>query len=191
MKKNSIILLYFIVLQASAQNSALLKGRFSGAKEIEIRLMGFIGTKDTLLAQTKTDASGNFQLNYPKEYIGAANLQVKEMTSLIVLLNNENFEITWANFKDFTGVQFTKSKENEVFQDAYTINMDAQKKNMELAEKVFQTARKKYEQGLGSTFEVLLSDTEWQRAQGSYFESLYNAVQARINYRKATGRLAE
>ena len=69
--------------------------------------------------------------------------------------------------------------------------MDAQKKNMELAEKVFLTARKKYEQGLGSTFEVLLTDTEWQRAQGSYFESLYNAVQARINYRKATGRLAE
>lgn len=71
------------------------------------------------------------------------------------------------------------------------LNMDAQKKNMELAEKVFLTARKKYEQGLGSTFEVLLSDTEWQRAQGSYFESLYNAVQAKINYRKATGRLAE
>jgi thiol-disulfide isomerase/thioredoxin len=106
----------------------VLKGNFSAAKEKEIRLMGFIGTKDTLLAQTKTDASGNFQLNYPKRYKGAANLQVKEMTSLIVLLNNENFEITWADFKDFTGVQFTKSKENEVFQDAYTINMDAQKK---------------------------------------------------------------
>jgi hypothetical protein len=75
--------------------------------------MGFIGTKDTLLAQTKTDASGNFQLNYPKRYKGAANLQVKEMTSLIVMLNNENFEITWADFKDFTGVQFTNSKENK------------------------------------------------------------------------------
>jgi DNA-binding XRE family transcriptional regulator len=75
--------------------------------------MGFIGTKDTLLAQTKTDGLGNFQLSYPKKYIGAANLQVKEMTSLIVLLNNENFEITWADFKDFTGVQFTNSKENK------------------------------------------------------------------------------
>ena len=34
---------------------------------------------------------------------------------LLVLLNNENVEITWADFKDFTGVQFTNSKENEVF----------------------------------------------------------------------------
>jgi hypothetical protein len=54
MKKYSFIVLYFIVLQASAQNSNLLKGSFSAAKETEIRLMGFIGTKDTLLAQTKT-----------------------------------------------------------------------------------------------------------------------------------------
>ena len=34
---------------------------------------------------------------------------------LLVLLNNENVEITWADFKDFTGVQFTNSEENEVF----------------------------------------------------------------------------
>ncbi len=91
-------------------------------------------------------------------------------------------------FQQAVDLEFTVAQTN--LKNAI-LNMDAQKKNMELAEKVFQTARKKYEQGLGSTFEVLLSDTEWQRAQGSYFESLYNAVQARINYRKATGRLAE
>ena len=128
MKKNIFILLYFIVLQASAQNRNVIKGSFSAAKETEIRLMGFIGTKDTLLAQTKTDALGNFQLDYPKKYKGAATLQVKETTNLIILLNNENFEITWADFKDFTGVQFTNSKENLAFQEAYTINSDAQKK---------------------------------------------------------------
>ena len=128
MKKYSFIVLFFIVLQASAQNSYVLKGSFSTAKETEIRLMGFIGTQVTLLAQTKTDASGNFLLQYPKKYKGAATLQVKETTSLIVLLNNENFEISWSNFKDFSALQFTNSKENEAFQQAYTINMDAQKK---------------------------------------------------------------
>ena len=58
MKKNSFIVLYFIVLQASAQNSNALKGSFSAAKETEIRLMGYTGIKDTLLAQTKTDDLG-------------------------------------------------------------------------------------------------------------------------------------
>jgi thiol-disulfide isomerase/thioredoxin len=128
MKSSILIVLCLIVFQASAQNSAILKGHFSFAKEQDIRLMGFVGTKDTLLAQTKTDAVGNFQIAYPKKYTGAATLQVKEMTNLIVLLHNEQFEITWSDYTDFTGVKFTNSKENEAFQQAYTINMDAQKK---------------------------------------------------------------
>jgi thiol-disulfide isomerase/thioredoxin len=128
MKRSILVLFSFIVLQASTQNSAVLRGSFPAAKEKEIRLMGFVGTQDTLFAQTITDTSGNFALHYPKKYKGAAILQVKEMTNLIVLINNENFEITWSNFKDFNGVQFTNSMENQVFQEAFTINMDAQKK---------------------------------------------------------------
>lgn len=127
MKSSIFITLYLIVLQASAQNSSVLKGHFSFAKETEVRLMGFVGTKDTLLAQSKTDALGDFQLYYPKKYTGAATLQVKEMTNLIVLLNTENFEISWADLNDFTGVRFSNSKENEAFQQAFEINMDAQK----------------------------------------------------------------
>lgn len=128
MKKSIVILIYFAVLHASAQNNNVIKGNFSTAKETEIRLMGFLGTKDTLLAQSITDASGKFQLQYQKKYNGAASLQVKETTNLIVLLNNENFEITWPDFKDFNSVKFTNSKENESFQQAYTLNTDVQKK---------------------------------------------------------------
>jgi hypothetical protein len=50
--------LHFVVLQTSAQNSNVLKGSFSVAKEKEIRSMPYTGTKGTLLAQTKTDALG-------------------------------------------------------------------------------------------------------------------------------------
>ncbi|RXK59702.1 TolC family protein [Lacibacter luteus] len=69
------------------------------------------------------------------------------------------------------------------------LNMDAQQKNLELAERVYNTTKKKYEQGVGSSFEVLQADTELQRAQGNYFDALYNAVVARINYFKAIGQL--
>jgi outer membrane protein len=69
------------------------------------------------------------------------------------------------------------------------INMDAQQKNLELAERVYNTTKKKYEQGLGSNFEVLTADTELQRAQGNYFEALYQAVVAKVSYLKATGKL--
>ena len=69
------------------------------------------------------------------------------------------------------------------------LNLDAQKKNLELAERVYNTTKKKYEQGLGSTFEVLQADTEWQRSYGNYFEAIYNAMIAKISYLKATGKL--
>lgn len=69
------------------------------------------------------------------------------------------------------------------------LTLDAQKRNLELAEQVYRTTKKKYEQGTGSSFEVLQADTEWQRAHGNYFEAMYNAVIAKINYLKAIGQL--
>ncbi len=69
------------------------------------------------------------------------------------------------------------------------LSMDVQQKNLELAERVYNTTKKKYEQGVGSSFEVLQADTEFQRAQGNYFDALYNAVVARISYFKAIGQL--
>ena len=89
-------------------------------------------------------------------------------------------------FKQVVDLEHTVSKIN--LRNAI-LNIDIQKKNLELAERVYNTTKKKYEQGLGSTFEVLQSDTEWQRAQGNYFEALYNAVVARISYLKAIGKL--
>lgn len=89
-------------------------------------------------------------------------------------------------FKQAADLEFTVAKNN--LKNAI-LNMDAQKNNLELAEKVYNTTKKKYEQGLGSTFEVLQADTEWQRSYGNYFDALYNAVVAKINYLKATGQL--
>ncbi len=67
--------------------------------------------------------------------------------------------------------------------------LDVQEKNMQLAEKVYNTVKKKYEQGLGSSFEVLQSDTEMQMAQSNYFKALYDAVVAKVSYLKAQGKL--
>ncbi len=69
------------------------------------------------------------------------------------------------------------------------LNLESQNGNVELAEKVFNTTKKKYEAGLGSSFELLQSDTELQRAQGAYFQSLYDAYIARVSYLKSLGKL--
>lgn len=69
------------------------------------------------------------------------------------------------------------------------LNLDAQERNMQLATSVYETTKKKFEQGLSSSFEVLQSDTELQTAQSNYFAALYNAIVARIGYQASLGRL--
>jgi hypothetical protein len=134
MKKVLLFFLSFIQFNTFAQTTFKIKGTIYNAKDREIQLMGFEGTKDLLLFKTKTDSLGNFIINYPKNYIGAASLQVKELTNLIVLLNQEvdlfylprintvsgitNEHITkwgwkvnekgWVNFPDYQGRVYRK-----------------------------------------------------------------------------------
>ena len=69
------------------------------------------------------------------------------------------------------------------------ITMDNQKKNIELAEKVYNSTKLKYEQGLGSNLEIYTAQTELKMAQTNYYSALYDAINARIDYLKAIGKL--
>lgn len=66
---------------------------------------------------------------------------------------------------------------------------DNQKRNMELAEKVYNTTVLKYGEGLGSNQEIYTAQTELKMAQNNYYSAMYDAVIARIDYLKATGKL--
>lgn len=68
-------------------------------------------------------------------------------------------------------------------------NLDVQQRNLELAQKVYNATKLKFEQGLGSSFEVLQSDTDYQTAQANYFNALYNATVAKISYQYSVGKL--
>jgi outer membrane protein len=101
-------------------------------------------------------------------------------------LNVQKVENTIENVKqaiDFEQVVTKASLKNAL------MNLDAQERNMELAERVYNTTKKKFEQGLGSSFEVLQSDADYQTAQANYFNALYQATVARISYQRALGKL--
>lgn len=68
-------------------------------------------------------------------------------------------------------------------------SIDFQKKNMQLAEQVYEQTRKKYEQGLGTNIEITNAQTELQIAQNNYYSALYDAIVAKIDYLSATGKL--
>ena len=68
-------------------------------------------------------------------------------------------------------------------------NLDIQERNMALAEKVYGTTKKKYEQGLGSSFEIIQTENDYEAAQSNYFQALYDASIAKIAYYRSLGRL--
>jgi outer membrane protein len=67
--------------------------------------------------------------------------------------------------------------------------MDFQKKNMQLAENIYQQTKKKYEVGLGSQLEINAAQTEMKTAQTNYITALYDAIIAKVDFMKATGKL--
>jgi outer membrane protein len=67
--------------------------------------------------------------------------------------------------------------------------LDFQKKNMDLAQKVYDQTRKKFEQGLGSNTEITTAFSDERTAQYNYFNALYSAILARVDYLNAIGKL--
>ncbi len=82
--------------------------------------------------------------------------------------------------------------EVQVARNNYTTaitTMDFQKQNMDLAEKVYQQTKKKYEMGLGSQTDINTAQTDMKTAQTNYITALYDAIIAKVDFMKATGKL--
>jgi outer membrane protein len=69
------------------------------------------------------------------------------------------------------------------------LTVDNQKINIALAEKVYNSTKKKYEAGLGSNQEIYNAQAELKVAQNNYYSALYDAVIAKVDYLKAVGTL--
>jgi pyruvate dehydrogenase E1 component beta subunit len=68
---------------------------------------------------------------------------------------------------------------------------DTQKKNMELAQRVFDVSEKKYQQGVGSNIEIVNAQTSLKEAQTNYLNALYDMLVSKIDYLKAIGNLVK
>lgn len=69
------------------------------------------------------------------------------------------------------------------------ISLQNQEKNIELAQKVYNIAQKKYKEGVGSNLEIIQADTALKEAQTNYYNSLFEAMMAKIDFNKSLGLL--
>lgn len=82
--------------------------------------------------------------------------------------------------------EIASSKNN--FRSAIS-TLDFQKENMALAERVYEQTKKKYEVGTGSQTEITNAQTDLKAAQTNYITALYDAIIAKTDFLKATGKL--
>ena len=67
--------------------------------------------------------------------------------------------------------------------------MEAQRENMELSEEVYEVAKIKYAEGVGSNIEVIDADATFKQSQINYYNALYDALISKIDLQKAYGVL--
>jgi len=68
-------------------------------------------------------------------------------------------------------------------------NINREKENLDLAESVFKNTQLEYQQGAGSTLDLIQSESSYTVAQNTYFNKLLNFYIARIELEKAKGTL--
>jgi outer membrane protein len=84
-----------------------------------------------------------------------------------------------------------ETKVAEISYENAFVSLQTQKRNMNLAQHVFDVAQKKYEQGVGSNLEVTTAQTSLKEAQTNYYNSVYDMLVAKIDYQKAIGTLTK
>jgi len=109
-----------------------------------------------------------------KARIGQARIQLQQTQNQIA-----NLEIQIDQEVETAKANFTTA----------VTTLDYQKKNMALAETVYEQTKKKYEVGTGSNTEITAAETDLKQAQTNYISAVYDAIIAKIDYIKATGKL--
>jgi outer membrane protein TolC len=67
--------------------------------------------------------------------------------------------------------------------------LEAQERNMKLAQNIARVTKIKYEQGLGSNLEVVDAESSLKEAQVNFYNALFEASIAKTDLDKAFGKL--
>jgi outer membrane protein TolC len=99
-------------------------------------------------------------------------------------LELEKSNIQLQILKDLVAMEASNAKENIANTQR---RFDQQKKNLELAERIYHTTQIKYKEGVGSSLEVNQAEQMLYDSQRNYLQSLYDLVSAGFQLKKALG----
>ena len=93
--------------------------------------------------------------------------------------NKKNLENTIENEIVQARLKYTRSLEQ----------MSLQKKNVDLAENIYNQAKLKFDNGVGSNLELTSAETDMKNSQTNYLSSIYDLLTSQIELKKALGEL--
>jgi outer membrane protein TolC len=123
----------------------------------------------------------SFSLSIPIFDGGARNANIASARLNLLKMNNSLNQLKSSIDNDIS--------QSRINMKSALLTMDTQKKNIDLAQQVYQSTKLKYEQGVGSNQEISTAQADLVTAQNNYYSSLYDAIIAKIDYLKAAGKL--
>jgi outer membrane protein len=129
---------------------------------------------------------------YGAEYIGLSlNIPIfdgfeKKAKASTAKIDFLKASLTYENAIQYNNVKYQNALKN--FEN-YSITLDRQKKNIELAQKVYNLTIQRYHEGVSSLTDVLQDETSLSEAQVSYLNALFQYKIAKLDLLKSTGSL--
>ncbi|MFY0253406.1 TolC family protein [Chitinophaga sp. 30R24] len=114
-----------------------------------------------------------------------SGLQRRRQVDQAFLVVKKN-EVDLENLK--LGIDLEREQSESTFRNN-VLTLEAQEKNMQLAQDVYRTTQIKYKEGVGSSLEMTTAENDLLTAQNNYFTALFNAIVAKIDLLRAYGKL--
>ncbi len=128
----------------------------------------------------------------PTVYVGASlSIPIfdglyKQATIQRAKLDVEQARLQKDNLQRGINLELTNARTS--YQNASEL-LASQERNMELAQRIYETTQIKYREGVGSSLEVSQAEQSLYNTQSNYIQAQYDLVQAIMNVKKALGKI--
>jgi outer membrane protein len=68
-------------------------------------------------------------------------------------------------------------------------SLDSRKKSLVLAEKIYNTSKIKFKEGVGSSLEITTAERDLYQAQANILDAQYNLIVTKVELDKALGKI--
>ncbi|MBY0244452.1 MAG: TolC family protein [Sphingobacteriaceae bacterium] len=151
-------------------------------------LAGFFSTSANYLNNSFSDL---YRMSFPTTVVGLKlSLPIISGGQRIYQVRNAKLEILKTN-NSILNLQNAINLETAQAKTSY-INgqksLENQKRNMDLAQEILRVTKFKYEQGVGSSLEVVTAETSLKETQTNYINALFDLLISKVNLDKALGK---